>query len=315
MKSLLRDWILAVGWYMALITIGLVLTLTISSAVGYLPYSDRPGPGWVGPSFSFGQLGYYASWGVLLLIPTAVYGTGLFAYHRVLKFLDAPALMIRLVAALTAGLISLLLAAGMGWYIAMAAFPAWVAAGVGAVWGWILLPRYLGPTGRKRTPSVQWTAIGLVLLAGPLATYRLFFAPSYGQTLQLSVVRVTENPDSPPKVAWEPELDPREAALLDSLFPHGRLERGITGSSSSGPADHQARMLVVVTAPLTTEARLRVPKGVSVVYIQQGDQWHPFPPDAPMLKERIRLGPGSKPSEMTFAWPGADPSRFKWQHD
>src|SRR5437899_2060338 len=90
MKALLRDYALAVGWYVALIVVGLVVTLTVSSAVGYLPYSDRPGPGWIGPAFSFGQLGFYASWGVLLLIPTALYGSVLFAYHRLLRWLDAP---------------------------------------------------------------------------------------------------------------------------------------------------------------------------------------------------------------------------------
>ena len=313
MKSILRDYTLAVGWYAALIAVGLVVTLTVSSAVGYLPYSDRPGPGWVGPSFSFGQLGFYASWGLLLLIPTVLYGSALFAYHRLLRWLDAPVLLIRLTAALSAAIITFTLVAGVGWFISLAAFPVWVAGGLGVFWGAVLLPRYLGPAGSRRTPKVRWTAITLVVVAAPLGLYRMFFTPNYGQNLQLTVVRVTHEGKPTPTEDRLPNLEPQEIALLDSLFPHARLERGMTGSSSSGAGDHAARLLIVLTDPLTTEVRLRIPKGVSAAYIQEGDQWHLFPPSAPTLKDRVRLAPGSRPGEMTFAWPGTDPSPFTWR--
>jgi hypothetical protein len=135
MRSLVRDFLVAVGWYVALIAVGSVVILTLCSLVGYLPYSDRPGPGWVGPSFSIGQLEYYASWGVLLLIPTVIYGSALFAYHRLLRFLGTPAFLIRLVAGLSGAVIAFVLSAGVGWYIAIAAFPVWVAAILGGVWG------------------------------------------------------------------------------------------------------------------------------------------------------------------------------------
>lgn len=219
MKPLLRDYVAAVGSYLALLFVGVVMTLTISSAVGYLPYSDRPGPGWTDPHFSFALLGYYASWGLFLLIPSAIYGTVVFAYFWILKVLDAPSLIIRVLGALGAGVVSLVLAAGTGWYISMATFPAWVAAALGAAWGAFLLPRYLRPT-------------------------------------------------RPPPVGW-----------------------------------------------VTTQARLRVPKGVSIVYIQRGDRWDMFPPDAPTLRQVIRVGPGAKPNEATFAWPRSDTTTFSWAPD
>jgi hypothetical protein len=313
MRPFLRDYILAVGWYMTLVVMGLVVTLVISSAVGYLPYSDRPGPGWVGPAFSLGQLGYYASWATLLLLPTAAYGSALFAYHRLLRFLDAPLPLIRLIGAATGGIVTLVLAAAAGWYIAMAAFPAWAAAGLGALWGAAVLPRHLGPTGPARSPLVRWTSIAVVALAGPFAVYGALFAPRYGQHLQVSVIRLTESVDRPPAESPNIALEPREAALLDSLFPNRRAEHGLTGSSSSGAADHEARMLVVVTAPLTSEARLRVPRGVSAAYVQMGDQWSLFPPDAPTSRDIIRLGPGSGPDEATFTWPGGHRETLTWE--
>jgi hypothetical protein len=232
MKSLIRDYLLAVSWYVTLLAAGLVITLTLSSAVGYLPYSDRPGPGWVGPSFSLDQLGFYASWGVLLLIPTALYGSALFAYHRFLRFVDAPVIVIRGIGALTGGIIAFVLVAGAGWYIAIAAFPVWAAAALGAFWGGVLLPRYLGTVGPTRSPGIRWSAITLALVVGPLAIYGTFFAPRYGQDLSLSVVRVRQGPVGPGG-SPEPQLEPQERALLDSLFPHARVERGMTGSSSA----------------------------------------------------------------------------------
>lgn len=311
MKPFLRDYLLAVVWYMALLVPGLVITLTVSSAVGYLPYSDRPGPGWVGPSFSWGQVGYFASWSVLLLAPVAIYGTAVFGYLRLLSFLSAPQLLIRVLGAVAAGIVSFAVAAGAGWYIAMAAFPVWIAAGLGAVWGAVLLPRYLGSGGPKRAPWARWTAISVVLLMGPAALYRAFLVPSYGQRLQVNLVRVT--PSAEPRPRGGSDLEPWETTLLDSLFPNGRWKQGLTGSSSTGDASHEARMLVVVTAPLTAEVRLRVPKGDSVIYVQRGDRWDMFPPGAPTLRERIRLGVGSNPNEATFAWPGSDPTRFTWE--
>jgi len=177
MRRFFRDYVTAVGSYVGLIAVGLVITLTVSSAVGYLPYSDRPGPGWIGPSFSFGQLGYYLSWSTLLLLPSAMYATGIFVFARLLSWLDAPSVVIRIIGALSAAFIGLVLAFGVGWYIAMAAFPAFVAAGLGAAWGAVLLPRYLGPTPPQRPYWVQWTANTVVLLAGSGGLYWTFLAP------------------------------------------------------------------------------------------------------------------------------------------
>jgi hypothetical protein len=313
MKRLLRDYVIAVGSYVGLIVFGLVITLTISSAVGYLPYSDRPGPGWTEPSFSFAQLGFYLGWSVLLLAPCAIYGTVVFAFHRVLRFLDAPSVIIRLVGALSAGLIALVLAAGVGWYIAMAAFPAFVAAGLGAGWGAVLLPRYLGPRPRPRSGWVRWASNTVLILAGIGGFYWTFFAPQYGQHLSLSVVRVTQTEE---RLVTGPEvggLEPHEAVLLDSVFPNHHVQRGLSGSSNSGDELNQARMLVVVTGPVTTEARLREPKGVSVVYIQRGDRWEMFPPNAPTISARVKISPAPEPGTIRFSWNGSDPSIIRWE--
>ncbi|HEV8264051.1 MAG TPA: hypothetical protein VGQ06_03810 [Gemmatimonadales bacterium] len=315
MNRLLRDYVIAVGSYVGLVALGLALTLTISSAVGYLPYSDRPGPGWTEPSFSLGQVRFYMQWSALLLVPSAIYGTVVFAYLRVLRVFDAPLAIMRVVGALSAGFAALVLAAGVGWYIAMTAFPALVAAGLGAGWGAVLLPLCLGPRPRQRPSWVRWTANSVVLLAGTGGLYWTFLAPDYFQSLKLSVVRVTPSEERLVSGRWAHELEPHEAALLDSVLPYGHLQRVLTGSSTSGDGLNRARMLIVVTAPLTTEARLREPRGVALVYIQRGDRWEMFPPNASTINEFVRVGPGSTPNKLTFAWHRSRPDTFTWAPD
>ncbi len=315
MKRLLRDYGIAVGSYVALLSVGLVLTLTISSAVGYLPYSDRPGPGWTEPFFSFALLGFYLSWSVLLFLPTAIYGTVIFAWLRVLSALDAPPIIIRVVGALSAGLVAFYVAAGVGWYLSIAAFPVFVAAGLGAGWGAVVLPRCLGPKPPPRSSWLRWTASSVLLLAGTGGFYWTFFAPRYMQDLRLTIVRVTPSKERLDPGRWAQELEPAEVALLDSVLHSGHLQRGLTGSSSSGGGGNAARMLIVVTAPLAREARLREPKGVSVVYIQRGDSWEMFPANAPTINQRVTLSPGSTPNQVTFAWPGSRADTLTWAPD
>jgi hypothetical protein len=312
MKRLLRDYLIAVGLYMLVVGGGVVITLTISSAVGYLPYSDRPGPGWQAPSISMAQIAYYLSWATLLAIPSVMWGTVIFAFLRLLRFIGAPGIVIRIVGGLCAATVSLVAVAGVGWYIAIAAFPVWVAAALGGVWGSALLPRYCGPVPSFRPGPMRWALIALVTLAAPVTLYWAFFVPSYSQQLAVQIVRVTPSQNPMPSDVWKRSLEPNEIDLLSSLFPTGDLHGGMSGSSGvSGGAE--ARMLLVVTGPLEAEARFKVPKGVSVAYVQRGEEWIMYPSAAPTLRKSVALGPGGHVGEASFTWPdGGEPSSFTW---
>lgn len=312
MKKLLRDYLIATGLYLLVVGGGVVVTLTLSSAVGYLPYSDRPGPGWHEPSISMAQIGYYLSWATLLALPSVMWATFLFGFLRLLRLIGGPIVLVRIVGGLCAGAVSLVVVAGVGWYIAIAAFPVWVAAALGAVWGAALLPRYSGPVPSSGPGRIRWVLIALFTLGVPGALYWAFFVPGYSQQLTVHIIRVTpsQNPLLPD--AWKRSLEPGEVELLTSLFPTGDLHGGINGSSGvSGGAE--ARMLVVVTGPLDAEARLKVPKGASVVYVQRGEKWTMYPSAAPTLGKSIVLEPGTQDGEARFSWPdGGEPSGFTW---
>ena len=60
MKRFLLDFLRSAGIYELVTYGGLTLFLALAPLVGYLPYSDRPGPGWYG---HFPALGWSAFWG------------------------------------------------------------------------------------------------------------------------------------------------------------------------------------------------------------------------------------------------------------
>lgn len=312
MSTFLKDWARSVGWYLAVLAVGLVVTLTVSSAVGYLPYSDRPGPGWTEPSFSLRQVGYYLSWASLLLIPSAIYGSALFGYHRLLRCLGAPLLLVRVVGGAAAGILSFYTAAGVGWYISMAPFPAWVGAALGALWGAALLPRYLGDVRLEHGISARSAVLSVVLLGGAGVLYLALFVPQQGQVLELNVVRLTKSADGSRAEGWERNLRAEEAALLDSLALRGRLDLGLSSYSVAGDRTDTARALILFTGPLRRNVRLAVPEGVPVVYVQRGSEWGMFPADAPTLRDHVKIEGGTDPNEVIFTLSDGSPSTIRW---
>ena len=298
MKGILKDYIRAVGSYVVLITGGLVATLIISSLIGYLPYSDRPGPGWVGPSLSFDLVRYYLSWGTLVMLPTVLYGTALFAYNRFIMFFGAPHGLVRAVATLTAALVSLLLAAGMGWYIALAAFPSWIASALGAAWGAVVLPRYLGPRHATLKPQVRAVALGAALLALPLTVYAAASGAGKGHVFELIMIQLAGAGEGSNPATQTPVLEPSERTLLDSLYPGGHWYHLMSGTSWAGAGTDTSRVLIVFTGSIRAKADLRIPGRGSVVYVQQGDHWDMFPRDVSTRRKRITLGPTDKSGEV-----------------
>ena len=298
--------------YLVVVPGGVVATLILSSAVGYLPYSDRPGPGWYRPSFSLAQAAHYLSWGVLLSLPSVVLATGMFVWLRLLQLLDTPRLAIRILGGTVAGALSVVLIAEGGWFINLAPFAVWVGGLLGVAWAGVLMPRLLDSPLKR---PVRWARLALLAaaIAMPAVTVWAIFVPGYSQHLSLQVMRVDPSGSGPLiKDRGKTSLEPHEIALLESLFATGSLHNGVSGASSSGAGTEQARMLVVVTGPLPSETRLKVPKAVSVVYVLRGANWVMYPAEAPTLRDTIRLLPGASPNEALLAWPDMEPTPFQW---
>jgi len=146
-KSWLFDLLRSVGLYLAVVVGGSVCFLSLAPIFCYLPYRDRPGPGWFGKFPAIGWADFWhgvafmSSWALLLMPLAAVAGLIVFSVTRILERFRTPRTVVAVVGGLLAGLVSGYIVLGVGWYIAIAPAPVYVAAALGLIYGSVLLPR------------------------------------------------------------------------------------------------------------------------------------------------------------------------------
>jgi hypothetical protein len=140
------------------------LLLAVINSVGYLPYSDRPGPGWQSPHLPMmGELKFFVGYAVLLFPATALYGSFFALESAILGFCRLPRWGVRMIAVVPAFLAGGLLMAGIGWFIAISALGVYVAAGCAALWGVFVFP-VLVPRPNYALPNVARVSIPVLVL-------------------------------------------------------------------------------------------------------------------------------------------------------
>jgi hypothetical protein len=140
--------------------------LVLVNSIGYLPYSDRPGPGWQTPHLpTGGELHFFAGFASLLLWGTTFYGLIFAAVGLVLGFCALPRWGLRVLAALSAFLACGLMMAAAGWMIAISSIGVYAAAGCGALWGLFVFP-VLVPRMRYPLPVAVRIALPIVIFIG-----------------------------------------------------------------------------------------------------------------------------------------------------
>ena len=121
---LVKSFLVDLGRLLILVTGGVTIFLIFAPLFGYLPYSDRPGPGWYGsfPAMTFGEFTSNA-WdmtvngaflAVLFIIPGSV---AVLSFWTLRRFVRRPWLL-RGTSALLVAAISTYWMLGAGWYIA-----------------------------------------------------------------------------------------------------------------------------------------------------------------------------------------------------
>jgi hypothetical protein len=304
----------AVAWYCALIDGGLFAVLAIASAIGYLPYSDRPGPGWHQAHIpTITELGFYLNFCVFLLGPFClIWGAILGMFAVGLNWLRAPRFVVVLLGSIAGAYISLIGAAATGWYIAIAAFPVYVAGIFGLVFGAVLLPRL----SQRKEGERGWASwMGIVALTTMLIFVSVFpqLPRRDAQELEVRVMRLVSGPDTPPE-EWT-SLNKEQVAFLRSLGLHGKLHGGIQSYSGTSDLPH-AKAIVIATEPINRRVELRQPKRTTVMYVQVGDSWKVFPENAPTIKKKILLQPAPDgPTRIQFDVEpkvGKSVSTFTW---
>lgn len=118
------------------------LLLVVINSSGYLPYSDRPGPGWQRPHLpSKDELQFFFGFAVLLLRGSAFYGSLFALLAGVAGVFRLPRWGLRLIGTPFAFVSSGLMMAAAGWMIAISSVGIYTAAICGGLWGLLIFPR------------------------------------------------------------------------------------------------------------------------------------------------------------------------------
>ncbi|MDT0643066.1 hypothetical protein RM553_09525 [Zunongwangia sp. F363] len=145
MKKILKDLGKHILWSSLIVLGGLFLYMIIVQIIGYLPYSDRPGPGWQndGNILSWQGIsmigGFISFLGIYILVSLLI----IFGLFRIFRLFGYNRIVFSTLGGLAIGLISFYWTMGIGWYIAID-FSTIIAGGIlGLIYGAFLFPRFL----------------------------------------------------------------------------------------------------------------------------------------------------------------------------
>lgn len=305
------DWVKSLGLYVVVVVAGTILFLISSSMVGYLAYSDRPGPGWGRGVFSWAEVKFFIGWLPLLAYFLLFLGAALFPFARILGRFHSPRWVIRVFGGAFAGVAALIGVLSSGWYIAISQYPVYAGAVCGLVFGALLLPRFSGPQRVGQRGWKQWAGIASTIIAcGAFVAYPLV-PKQPEQSLELIFVRVIPGPQDLTTAEKTGGLSADDLGQLKALGLSGTLDFGMTADRGTGSSIH-ARAVIVCIGDLRSPVELREPRGTSVMYVQNGSLWKMFPADAPTLRNNIKFWPSAKVPKMIEVQSGSSHSTFSW---
>jgi hypothetical protein len=243
------------------------LLLLAVNSLGYLPYSDRPGPGWQGPHLpSKGELQFFFGFAVVLLRGTAFYAA-LFAFlSRVLGVCRVPRWSLRLVATPLAIFSSGIMMAAAGWLIAISPLGVYTAAICGGTWGLLIFPRlipkiaYVPPLPIRVIVPVLLFVIGGYWLIRPLL-------PNQSLTnAKVEIIRRDGSGGPPFNLEYLGPGFEGSVGDANTYFSVSRLEFTTSGRN-------QARVLLVVDDPIPVPHTFVLPRTGVAVFRQSNGIW------------------------------------------
>jgi hypothetical protein len=107
-RGFLLDWVKSLALYAVVVAAGTLLFLIASSIVGYLAYSNRPGPGWGRGTFSWSEVKFFVGWLPFLIYFLLYFGAALFPFVRLLSWFRSPRWLLRVFGGCSPGLQRLL---------------------------------------------------------------------------------------------------------------------------------------------------------------------------------------------------------------
>jgi hypothetical protein len=243
------------------------LLLLIVNSSGYLPYSDRPGPGWQRPHLpSKEELQFFLGFALLLLRGTALYG-GLFAVLAgLLGVCRIPRWGLRLIVTPLAFVASGIMMGAAGWMIAISSMGVYTAAVCGGLWGLLILPclvpraSYAPPLALRIIAPLMLFALGGYWLIRPLLPNRAL------TNAKVEVINRNAIGRAPLSLEY---LGPGFASSVkdpDRYVSVSRLEFTTDGKN-------QVRVLLIVDDPLPVAHTFVLPRTGTAVFRQSHGVW------------------------------------------
>jgi hypothetical protein len=305
------DWLKSLGLYLLVVTIGTLLFLIGASIVGYLAYSDRPGPGWGRGVLSWTEVKFFVGWLPLLIYCLLFQGATLFPFARLLGWFHSPRWLMCVSGGVFASIAALIGILSAGWYIAISQYPVCAGALCGTTYGAVLLPRFSGaPRAGQQRGWKQWAGIASTIIAcGVFVAYPLVPKQSE-QSLEVIFVRVIPGPQDLAATEKTGGLTAYELGQLKTSGLSGTIHFGMSQFRGSTPT--QARVVIVCTGDLGSPVKLPEPRGTHVMYVQNGNAWNTYPPGAPMSRNKIKFWPSATDPRMVEVQSGSSHSTFSW---
>ena len=140
----IRQLVVAVVAFEVVVIGGVATFMAAGMLLGYLPYSDRPGPGWYGPGATVRSLPIVWQWVSLNWWAPPAYGASVFVIAKAVSLIPRlPGVVVRVVAAVLAAGAAVLWVAATGWVFALALSVQWTALFAGIAYGTCVIPRIL----------------------------------------------------------------------------------------------------------------------------------------------------------------------------
>ena len=264
-----------------------VSLLVLVNSAGYLPYSDRPGPGWQAPHFpGSAEIHFFIGFAALLFTATALCGLIFALAGLVLGFCSTPRWGLRILAVPTAFLASGLMMGAVGWMIAISSVGVYIAAACGALWGLFLFP-ILVPRLQYLLPLPARVAVPTVLLVGAIFLLIKPFLPDPALTNgRIEVIQ--QNPAGTTlaqvDLNYLGQSIAREAKGSGKYISVNRTEFTTDGRN-------QLRVLLIIDDDHLIAHSFVLPRSGNVIYRQSQEKWQEERENTKNSKLLLELSP------------------------
>lgn len=294
----------AVGYYLLLVTGTPLVAMVVMTFVGYMSYSDRPGPGWYGLrlGISARELWFFVGWWAFTTLTAIPAAAVLYAFCAALRAMRAPRWLLAALCGLVSLFVSMYLFLAAGWYIALSIEPVAVAGLAGLVYGLVLLPRLPVPL---TDSSGNFLARG-VFVGGALPVMVVAFAvlvlviPSPLPTMAAGRVVIGCSLDRQELSEERGGLRPSESDKLRQLGIEGSIgvvaiitpfvqDAAASGNLQQRKHDEPRTVIVVPRFP-EMPLDLSVAFTTAGLYVRRDMGWTTIP-NIPAIAKRVRIEP------------------------